>query len=510
MKGSESLFATARAAGVEVCFANPGTTEMPLVEAFDDAPGVRPVLALHEGVVTGAADGYARMLGRPAMTLLHLGPGLANGIANLHNARRAHSPVVNVVGDQASWHQVADPPLSSDIESLARPVSGWVGRTTGPENTAEEFVLAWQAAVQQRLPATLITAADHLWSQGGEPAEVPAAASRPETPHEQITELAEFLSSTRGRIAFLLGGNALTGAGLRAAARIAAKTNGELIAEQSPTRQERGPGIPIARRLPYFPGEVLELLSRFQHLVLVGTRTPVAFFGYRGMPSHPIPADMKVHQLATPEQDAEQALQQLAEAVSAPAEVPEPERAEPAEPRGELSPEAVAAAITATQPEQAIVVNEGVSAANAYSVAAESAPPHTELTNTGGAIGMGLPLATGAALACPDRPVITFEADGSACYTVQALWTQAREGLNVVTVVLANSAYRILQTELSDGSDRPSARQLTTLDHPEISWTDLARGFGVPAARATTGEELLNALQEAHSEPGPQLIEAVL
>ncbi|MGP4020263.1 acetolactate synthase large subunit [Saccharopolyspora sp. 5N708] len=514
MKGSESLLATATAAGVQVCFANPGTTEIPLVEAFDQVEGIRAVLALSEGVVTGAADGYARMTGVPAMTLLHLGPGLANGIANLHNARRARSPMINVIGEHATWHQPADPPLGSDIESLARPVSGWVGRTSSPANSAAEFVAAYQATLRLRLPATLIAAADHMWGQGGVPAEVPAPPTRPAVDDQQVSEIAKLLSGGRGRPALLLGGHAVQPDGIRTAARIAATVGGDVFAERSPARIERGPEIPPVRSLPYFPEDVLKVLAGYSHLVLVGARTPVAFFGYRGMPSFPIPNKIKVHALADADQHAIDALHALAEATgSAATELPNAERPQVPTPDGPLTAAGIAAAIVLTQPEHSIVVNEGVSSGAAYPAIAAAAPPHAELTNTGGAIGMGMPAATGAAIACPDRAVINLQADGSAAYTVQALWTQAREGLDVTTVICANSRYGILQAELQRaGIDQPgaAAASMTSLAEPTVDWTAVARGFGVPSSRASTAAELLDALRGAHAEPGPHLIEAVL
>lgn len=513
MKGSESLLATAVTAGVEVCFANPGTTEIDLVDAFDQVGGPRSVLALSEGVVTGAADGYGRMSGSPAMTLMHLGPGLANGIANLHNARRARTPMINVIGDHASWHQPADAPLGSDIESLARPVSGRVIRTTSPVAAGSEFTKAWAATLQQRLPSTLIAAADHMWSQGGEPGWLPEIEPRPEVDEQRVAEVAKIVAAGR-RPAFLLGDHALEPDGVRTAARIAANAGGVLLCERGAARIERGPGLPVVDALPYFPEDVFSALEDYSDLVLVGARKPVAFFGYKGMPSHPLPEILRVCELAGPDDDAQGALRALAAATDS--TVTEPlatARPEVPDPTGGLDAEVLAAAIVRTQPENSIVVNEGVSAAAAYPAIAASAPVHTELSQTGGAIGMGMPVATGAAIACPDRPVINLQADGSAAYTVQALWTQAREGLDVTTVICANSRYRILEGELQRaGVDSPGAAAggMTSLSGPALDWVSISRGFGVPAHRATTAEELLEALHRAHAEPGPSLIEAVL
>ncbi|MDI2032241.1 acetolactate synthase large subunit [Saccharopolyspora sp. TS4A08] len=514
MKGSEGLLATAAAAGVDICFANPGTTEIPLVEAFDQVPGMRAVLGLSEGVVTGAADGYGRMTGTPALTLLHLGPGFANGIANLHNARRARTPIINLIGEHASWHQAADAPLHSDIESLAKPVSGWVGRTSSTAAAAGEFAEAYLAALRTRLPATLIAAADHMWSQGAMPVAVPAAPERPQVDEQRIAEIAKVLSAGR-RPVLLLGGQAVESAeGIRTAARIAATVGAEVLAERGSARMERGPGIPPVRTLPYFPEAVTEAFEGFSDLILVGARTPVSFFGYRGQPSHPLPDGIKVHELADTDADALRALAALAEATgSAAEEPPHAKRPEVANPSGPLDANAIAAAIVLTQPEHAIIVNEGVSSSAAYPAIADAAPAHCELSQTGGAIGMGMPVATGAAIACPDRAVINLQADGSAAYTAQALWTQARESLNVITVICSNSRYRILDQELQRaGIDDPgaAAASMTSLGDPALEWQAVARGFGVPAQRATTGEELLAALRHAHAEPGPHLIEAVL
>ena len=517
MRGAESLLAAAKAAGIEICFANPGTTEIPLVEAFDAASGgdgIRTVLGLSEGVVTGAADAYARLTGVPSMTLLHLGPGFANGIANLHNARRARTPLVNVVGEHASWHQAADAPLASDIESLAAPVSGWVGRTGSAESAADDFVQARQAALQHRLPATLIAAADHMWAEGGRPARIPAPPPMSTVDEQRVAAAAKAVSGGE-RPALVLGGNALAPDAIREATRIAGALGGEVFAERSPARIDRGPDVPAIASLPYFPEDTLRALEGFSDLVLIGTGTPVAFFGYEGQPSVPVPEGARVHALADAGEDAASAVRDLGEAAGcAGAEIPPQRPAElPDEPTGSLTPSAVAAAIVLCQPEAAVVVNEGVSSSAAYPKFAPAAPRHTELTLTGGAIGMGIPAATGAALARPDSQVIDFQADGSALYTLQGLWTQAREGLDVTTVICANSRYRILEAELSRaGVEQPGAAAsgMTNLGGPSPDWTALAGGFGVAASRARSGAELLGELRRALREPGPHLIEAVL
>ncbi len=514
MNGAESLMRTARSAGVEVCFANPGTTEMPLVGALDSVPGVRAILGLFEGVCTGAADGYGRMADRPALTLLHLGPGFANGIANLHNARRARSPVVNLVGDHATWHRAHDAPLTSDITSLAQPVSAWVRTTRSAVELAADFAEAF--AVASSPPgrvATLIAPADCQWeaANGPAPLKKPSAAAVPEA--SRVEAAAARLREGRAP-ALLLGGRALRETGLRAAARVAAACGARLICETFPARLERGVGLPRVERLPYFPEQAVEALAQVDPLVRAGARDPVAFFGYPGGPGRLAPHDEAVVVLAEAEEDVETALGALADAMEAPAQPPaSPPPARPAPPAGPLDPAVLGAALVATQPEGAIVVDEGATSGLPYFLAAEAAPPHSYLALTGGAIGQGLPCAVGAAVACPERKVIALQADGSGLYTLQALWTQAREGLDVVTVLCANRSYRILRIELARAGvsePGPAAQSLTDLSKPVIDWVELAQGMGVPATRVETGEALAVELRRAFAEPGPRLLEVVL
>jgi acetolactate synthase-1/2/3 large subunit len=515
VNGAESLIHTALRAGVEVCFANPGTTEMPLVAALDSVPGVRAVLGLFEGVCTGAADGYGRMTGRPALTLLHLGPGFANGIANLHNARRARSPIVNLVGDQARWHLEHDAPLTSDIESLARPVSGWVRSARSAGNLASDLAEAIAAA--QGPPgcvATLIAPADCQWEDSQGPATPIAATPAPRLDAETIDRAAGRLRDAT-RPALLLGGAALGEAGLDAAARVAAASGARLICETFPARVERGGARPRVERLPYFPEQARETLSSVDVLALCGAKDPVSFFGYPGQASG-LAASGSALPFAAPEHDVVAALVDLADALDAPARAPSPATAPtPACPSGSgpITPDALGAALVAVQPEDAIVMDEAATSGLPYFLAAAGAAPHSYLALTGGAIGQGLPCATGAAIACPDRKVIAFQADGSGAYTLQALWTQAREGLDVTTVICANRAYRILQVELARAGvaePGPAARSMVNLTSPPLDWVDLARGLGVPGERVETCEALLPALDRAIGEPGPRLVEVLL
>jgi acetolactate synthase-1/2/3 large subunit len=514
VNGAESLVRTATGAGVDVCFANPGTTEMPLVAALDTVPGVRSVLCLFEGVCTGAADGYGRMTGRPALTLLHLGPGFANGIANLHNARRAFTPVVNVIGDHATWHQEHDAPLTSDIESLARPVSAWLREPQGADDLAPaiaEAVAASQSGAGG--VATLIVPCDAQWEEarGPAPARAPTRGSMADP--ERIASTVKLLQDRPGA-ALLLGGAALCGEALRDAGRVAAATGCRLIADTFVARLERGAGVPPVERLPYFPEQARAFLDGLSALVVVGSRPPVSFFGYRDQPSLLAPEGVQTLQLAGPEDDLGETLAALAASLGASSATPTTtDSVPPQRPSGALSTESLGLALCAAQPEGAIVVDEAATSGLPWFVGSMGAPRHDVLALTGGAIGQGLPCATGAALACPDRRVIAFQADGSAAYTVQALWTQARESLDVTTVLCSNRSYRILQVELARAGiaePGPAARSLTDLDRPSLDWCALARGFGVPASRPANADELTTALENSFAEPGPHLVQVDL
>jgi acetolactate synthase-1/2/3 large subunit len=513
MNGAESLIRVAVAAGVDTCFANPGTTEMPLVAALDSVPGMRAVLGLFEGVCTGAADGYARMSRKPAMTLLHLGPGLANGLANLHNARRAHSPIVSVVGDQATWHLGADAPLTSDIVSLASPMSGWVRESKSANALGDDMADAIAASLAPPgNVATLIVPSDCQWDDASASV-TPRVAVKPlQVADATIARIATFLKNGKSATLFL-GGHALSEQGLKLAARIAASSGCNLMAETFAARIERGAGIPSPSRLPYFPEQAIEALKNTGTLVLAAALEPVAFFGYPKLPSKLAPQGCAIETLATVGEDVVGALEHLADAIGAPKSMASQQSKSPSLPSGKLDQVSLGAALAALQPDGAIIVDESATSGGAYGSMASGALPHTCLALTGGAIGQGLPTATGAAIACPDRRVISLQADGSAMYTIQSLWTQARERLNVTTLLCSNRAYRILQIELARaGTTEPghNARTLTDLASPEIGWAEIARGLGVPGVRVETADDLVKHLEHAIKSDGPHLIEVML
>jgi acetolactate synthase I/II/III large subunit len=513
VSAAHSLMATLVAAGIDVCFANPGTTEMNLVQALDEVDGLRPVLGLFEGVCSGAADGYGRMAARPAMTLLHLGPGLANGIANLHNAAKARTPMVNVIGEHATWHRERGAPLATDIEGLARPVSKWVRTSATPHGVAGDGADAVAAATSAPGGvATLIVPADCAWSEG-DGAAAPVAPTPAARVDDAAVEAAAAALSADARAALFLGAGALGERGVRAAGRIAAVSGCLLLGEAFPARMERGGDLPAVARLPYFPEDARAALAPAARLVLAGAPAPVTFFGYPGVPSDVAPADMPIVSLAQAADDVADALERVADRLGAAGAAP-PQPDAPARPDdGPLTPLAAARAIAAGQPQDAIVVDEGLTLSAFYVAASLGAPRHSYLAITGGSIGQGLPCATGAAIACPERPVIALQADGSAMYTLQALWTQAREGLDVTTLLCSNRSYEILLVELARAGitdPGPRARALTQLGEPALDWVALASGMGVPATRAATTTELAREFQRALAEPGPHLIEMAI
>lgn len=514
MNGAASVIRTLIAGGVDTCFTNPGTSEMHLVAALDQSPEIRSILALFEGVVTGAADGYARMTGKPACTLLHLGPGFANGMANLHNASRAHVPMINLVGQHPAYHLRYDAPLTSDIEGIARPFSKWLRTTQEIAHVARDTA---DAILSARTPpgqiATLIVPADVAWSENAMPAEVSPTPPAAFPSVERIERVAAMLRSGL-RTAILIGGSALFEEGLATAGKISAATGAKLFAPYAFTRLKHGAGLPMAERVAYVLEQAAEQFKEFQQIILACAAAPVSYFAHRGRNSLPMPPECEIFTLAHAHEDGNRALAAVAESLSvttAKAVVEVPDR--PAAPSGEITLAGLALAIGAMLPENAIVADESMTSGRGILAATRGCAPHDWLACTGGSIGIAMPLAVGAAVACPDRSVLCLTADGSGMYTVQALWTMARENLNIVTVVFANRAYSVLKREFSNlriGEPGPRANSLFEIGRPDIDWVSLARGMGVPATRVTSLEDFVTALRRGFANAGPMLIEVPL
>ncbi len=510
MNGAESLVHTLLASGIDICFANPGTSEMHFVAALDRVEGMRCILGMAETVVTGCADGYGRMAGRPASTLLHCGPGFANGIANVHNARRAHTPMVNLVGDQAHYHRPFDAPLTADTEGLARASSDWVRVCASSETLGADGAAAVQSA--KTAPgqiATLIMPADTAWKDGGIVAEpLPVPPRQAVTPHT-IDAIARVLRSKEPTM-LILSGQALSEAGLAAANRIAYASGAKLRTPTHVPRMARGRGRVPVDRIPFAVDSAVKVLGGTKHVILVGAKPPTAFFAYPDKPSLVSPPDSTIHILARPEQEAIGALEWLADELGAPKNPPIPVHGtEPRIGQGKFEPEAFGGTLAALLPENCIIMEDAVTSGRALFPLTFAAPPNDWLQITGGAIGQGFPCATGAAVACPDRKVICLQADGAGMYSLQALWTQAREGLDVVNVVFANRVYKILQGELRavGAKPGPASTELFDLARPELDWVKLAGGMGVEAARVETIEGFADMFKAACGHRGPFLIE---
>jgi len=513
MNGAESLVHSLLKSGVDVCFANPGTSEMHFVAALDRIPGMRCVLGLQENVVTGAADGYWRMTGKPAATLLHCAPGLANGLSNLHNARRARSGIVNCVGDQATYHRPYDAPLTGDTEGFARGVSAWVRTSSKASDVGAEAAQAVQAA--RTYPgriATMILPSDTCWDEGGQVADALPVPAVPQADPHAVKNAARVLREKTNVLVLLGGAPAQTPRAQELAWRIAAATGARIMAETSTPRMARGRGRMQLERVPYPVDMAIAALAQVQQIILVGSKAPIGFFAYPGKPSKHYPETAGVHVLTRPEQDAEAALQALVDELGAPAAaIPDP-GPRPEALRGAPSPEGLARTVGALMPEGAIIVDESVSYGRGFFPLTYAAAPHDWLQITGGAIGCGIPLATGAAVGGAGRRVINLQADGSAMYTVQGLWTQAREKLPVTTIILSNRKYQILLGEYQNVGANPgrTAMDMMDLGNPDIGWAKLAQSMGVEAATATTLEQVADLLAQSLASPGPFLIELVI
>jgi acetolactate synthase-1/2/3 large subunit len=516
MNGAESLVKTLVAEGIDVCFTNPGTSEMHFVAALDRIPGMRCVLGLFEGVVTGAADGYYRVAGKPASTLLHLGPGLGNGLANLHNAKKAGSGIVNIVGEHATYHVKYDAPLTSDIEGVARPMSHWVRKARTSMSVSADAAAA--ISVAREAPgkiATLILPADTAWGPAEHVVAAQAPPMRRAVSQAAVTAAAQALSRGGPSACLLLGDVGTRGRALDLAGRIATKTGCQISAEFNSARLERGAGRVQLMRVPYVIEMATKMLEKTTELVLAGAKSPVAFFAYPGKPSLMASESCRVTELAAIEEDIVSALEAVASELGAlnvsPARVAELSR--PALPSGAITPEGIGAVLGALLPENAIVVDESVTSGRGFGQPTAGAPPHDWLAIMGGSIGFGFPCATGAAVAAPDRKVVLLEGYGSGMYTVQALWTMARNSLDVTMLVFANRSYQILRGELAGvGAGEPgkNATDMLTLDRPDLDWVSLAKGHGVEAGRATTLDELAREFKRGIASKGPYLIEVVL
>lgn len=513
MTGAEAIIGTLADCGVKACFANPGTSEMHLVTALDREPRIRSVLCLFEGVATGAADGYARMAGAPALTLLHLGPGYLNGGANIHNARRAHVPMVNLIGDHAVTHRQYDAPLASDIAALAAPNSRWLKSVDRVDEAGALAAEAYAASFGPAPgPVSLIMPADIAWTDG-------ATRGTP-IPHTSLNIASDDLIEQAGRAitkakhpAILINGTALHPGGAEILRRMKAQ-GVRVITDTFMTRHERGGGLYEAERLPYFAEMAVETLKDVDLLLLAGTKPPVAFFAYPNTPGSFTPKGARTLNLGGPDTDSRDALARLADWLDAPVppaatgwKRPEPGTGD------KFNPHTIGMSLAAYLPEGALISDDGVTSGLPIYLALAHGARHEWLGHTGGAIGQGMPVAVGAAVARPDVKTVALAGDGAGMYTIQSLWTMAREKLDVLTIVFVNHAYRILKIELARtgaGNPGPAADGMLSLGNPEIDWVKLSESLGVGAEAVSTCAEFNDALQRAVAVKGPRLIACMI
>lgn len=519
MNGAQSLIASLVKSDVEVCFSNPGTSEMHFVAALDSVPQMRGILCLFEGVASGAADGYARMAEKPASTLFHLGPGMGNAIANLHNAQKGFTPLVNIVGEHATYHRQFEAPLTSNIEGYAQPFSKWMRVSESAADVGADAAAAI-AASQSDVPgvATLLLPANTAWDDGGKVAEKVAINGPHTVPFERITDAARRLEKA-SRAVMLVNGTAIREKGLEALARIREKTGATVYLSTFYPRAERGEGRVEIPKLPYFPDQIYEALDGCDELILVGQEKPVTFFAYPGKKSDCTPEGVEPFKLSTPADDQVAALEALADEVGAPSidkleTDPRNKLVRPELQTGKVTAGTAGHAIAALLPENAIVADESTTSGMASFMLTANAPRHDWLALTGGAIGAGIPMALGAAVACPDRKVVNLQADGSAMYTIQGLWTIAREKLDVTTVIWNNRSYAILNLELHNvgaaANAGPKTLSMFDLSNPDLDFVSIANGMGIEGMRAETTEEFNDLFAHCMATKGPHLIEVIL
>ena len=515
MNGAESLLNTLKNSGLDVCFTNPGTSEMHFVAALDEVDGIRCVLCLFEGVLSGAAGGYAVMARKPASTLLHLGPGLGNALANIHNARKGHVPMVNIVGDHATYHLEYDAPLTADIEGIAGPVSHWVHTSASPADIARDGAEAVrQAGIGQ--VATLMLPADVSWGNNPNGPEDAVAVTAPApVPASRVDEALARLKAGRQSM-IMIGGREVDSQRGLMLSRIGKAAGVRVCTEVFPARVARGAGTAVIDRLPYLAELAIDHIKDVDQLILIGAPAPVSFFAYPNVPSAIAPEGCEEFVLAGPNDDIDQVLEDLLEKLDGVNVEPDVHPLTiPDLPTGALDVNKAAVTVAHFLPENAVVVDESITSGMSIFPLTSAAQPHDWLNLTGGSIGWGLPASVGAAIACPDRRVICLEGDGSAMYTIQSLWTMARENLDVTVVIFNNKKYSVLEMEFArtgarGGVPGPNAASVLDIGSPNMDFVAMAQGMGVEASRATTAEEFNAQFEQAVKAKGPRLIDAIV
>lgn len=511
--GAQALVSTLANNGVTHCFANPGTSEMHLVQALDKEPRIKSVLCLFEGVATGAADGFARISGTPAMTLLHLGAGFGNGIANIHNAMKGHVPMINVIGDHATYHRKYDAPLTCDLETLVKPHSSHIGIVDSALIGGEIAASAFEAATNHpNSPVSIILPADSAWNEGGIDGPKISLKSPSLVENSKIDEAIELIKNANKPV-ILVGGKTLGDEkALELFSRFKA-ANIRIMVDTFPAKLRRGGGLFEPDRMQYFGEMALDDLKNTDLMVIAGTQIPVAFFAYPNKPSILVPENCQTFELAARYEDSFEALSRIADALDLHIAPPKRELKTMPAPEGALNPFSCAQSLARHMPHNAIISDDAVTAGLPLYLATSNAKAHDWLFLTGGAIGQGLPVAIGAQMADLKRKTIALSGDGAGMYCIQSLWTMAREKLPIVTIIFANRSYRILNIEMARteaGAMGETAKQMLSLESPALDYVKIAEGMGIMAKSVSDAKIFDEVLKEAIEANVPYLIEAIV
>ena len=515
MNGAEKLLETLVASRVNVCFSNPGTSEMQVVDEIGYSD-LRVVLCLFENSVTGMADGYARMLDKSALALVHVTCGLTNSLANMHNARIANSRMVIFGGGIHYAHEVNEPVHAMLLRQpeVARTSAQWVLEAKTPDQLAAAATLALEASNEGAGKIAYVYGPNNaVWGESNFQGNVTAGTGeRPRVSTATIKSIGDSLNAGK-KTAFVLDNLALREEGLEVMGRIAEGTGGKLFREWLPPRIAMGAGRVRTEMIPYEPVDAMALFSDFDQMVLVGAKLPVCPFSYEGKPWSKVPEGCEVHTLASADHDILAALNDLAALLDVPETASDRYERNPGEaPTGTLSGASIGQSVNMLMPDHSIVLDEAMAENFMFPKLTEGAPPFEFMgACPGGAIGNGPPLACGAAIACPDRKIIVLEGDFSLMQGNTALWSMAQHDLDICVVNFNNAGSGSLTSELARvrrGEAQPKSIELLKINNPEIDYAAMAESMGIPATRAKTAEEFHAQFGEAMKKKGPHFIDA--
>ena len=515
MNGAAAFFKSIVDNGIDTIFACPGTSEMQVVDEVGYS-NLRVVLCLFENSVTGMADGYARMLDKPALGMVHVTCGLTNALANMHNARIANSRMIIFGGGVHVAHEVNEP-VHSMLQRqpyVAQIAAQCVIEARSPDQLAAAATQALKASNDGAGKIVYVYGPNNaVWGESSFQGKLTSSAEqRQRVSTATISSIADTLKAGK-KTAFILDNLALREEGLEILGRIAEGAGGRLFREWLPSRIAMGAGRVRTETLPYGGAEGRELLSEFDQIVLVGAKIPVCPFSYENQPWVKIPENCNVHTLATADHDILAALEELATQLDLPEKASNRYNRKPGEPpTGPLSGNSIVQSLSILMPADSIVLDEAMLENVMFPLLMDGAAPFDFMAACpGGAIGAGPPVACGAAIACPNRKVILLEGDFSLMQGNTALWSMAQHNLDICVINYNNEGSASLSTELArvrQGEAQPKSIELLRIRKPTIDYAAMAESMGVPASRAETAEEFHLQLTKAMSTKGPHFIDA--